>query len=669
MSPNSPFYAAYRQLLVDAALRNQSLFVALGDGGSGNETGNGLTNVGMNLTSPYAVMVGGTSLSTITTAEGDSTLDSIVDPALAGDRTTIWQLVAGGLTSLPSDASALQTFVETTWNAYQVSGTAIGTPDGFGSYLLNNTTSGGVDPSQNTPAYQTSFGLAPVTTDLLAEPGRGTPDVSANSAGNLQYLVPDDNMLGGTGSGGTSAATPFWAALTLQFNAIFADQELPQLGYMNDLLYIAAAVAPAAFNDVTLGGNMSSFTLGGSYQTSDGDGSEINVTPTGYGYYAGPGYDLVTGLGSPNGFLLARALTTIAHSQISYASSPDMLDAEGSGWESGADQSLLFQTMSGSSANIGLDLGSDILSFTSVATGSYAWTNRVAQQSMQSDFDPNLVRLFDKYGQGAMVQSMVSQGEDVGVSINASAADAIQGALSSPFGFADFVTDSGVVRVARPVAIAETVGRAGRPDGDRAGAPERRGQPVGELLPRRRSFRLDRRPAGGTGRLRPDGAGPRLSDRGRRHVDRRAGLWQLRTGGAARCRCRRPDRHEARQPDQQRHLLGLRPGQRDGVRPVGRASVELRAEYLGLGGRAQRRRSRLQRPDRAVRLHQQLRPRLAGLSLRLDCLPGCGETARRAGGVMGDGVWGPYPSARFAGTSPDGRGGWSSVNGSARPTG
>ena len=55
-----------------------------------------------------------------------------------------------------------------------------------------------------------------------------------------------------------------------------------------------------------------------------------------------------------------------------------------------------------------------------------------------------------------MVQSTVSAGENVAVSINGSAADAIQGALSSPFGFADFVTDSGVVRVARPVAVAET---------------------------------------------------------------------------------------------------------------------------------------------------------------------------------------------------------------------
>ena len=42
MSPGSPFYTAYWELFADAALRNQTTFIALGDGGSGNETGNGL---------------------------------------------------------------------------------------------------------------------------------------------------------------------------------------------------------------------------------------------------------------------------------------------------------------------------------------------------------------------------------------------------------------------------------------------------------------------------------------------------------------------------------------------------------------------------------------------------------------------------------------------------
>ena len=96
MSPNSPFYAAYRQLQLDAALKNVSLFNALGDGGSGNETGNGLTNLSYNETSPYNVMVGGTSFSTFDAAENDVTLNpSLVAPALANDQATLWRLMAG----------------------------------------------------------------------------------------------------------------------------------------------------------------------------------------------------------------------------------------------------------------------------------------------------------------------------------------------------------------------------------------------------------------------------------------------------------------------------------------------------------------------------------------------------------------------------------------------
>ncbi len=153
-------------------------------------------------------------------------------------------------------------------------------------------------------------------------------------AATLQYLVPNGNLTENIGQVGTRPAASLWASLAIQLNAIFADQDLPQLGYMNDLLYIASAIAPAAFNDITMGNNTSSFTMGGAYSTLNADGTwTVNVTPTGNGYYAGPGYDLVSGLGSPNGLLLARALTTIAHSQVSYSTSPDMLDADGSGWD------------------------------------------------------------------------------------------------------------------------------------------------------------------------------------------------------------------------------------------------------------------------------------------------------------------------------------------------
>ena len=450
MAPGSPFYAAYQQLFIDAALNNQTLFTALGDGGSGNETANGLTNVEYNVTSPYTVLVGGTSISNFASAQQDPTINTtIVAAALAGDPATIWQLVEGGLTSLPADAAQLQFFVEAVWNEYFVQGTHIT----GGGYQVNFTSSGGVDPTQTTPSYQLEYGLSPVTADPLAQPGRGAPDVASDAGGNTNYIEPNADMVGtNNGGGGTSAASPLWASLTVQLDTIFHDQGLPNLGYMNDLLYIAAVIAPASFNDVTLGNNTSSFVLGGPYE-SDGHA----ITPTGFGFNAGPGYDYVSGLGTPNGLLLARTLTDIAHSQMWFASTPDVIDSNGAGgWTSGADQSLLFQTMSDAVTLVGVHAGPDAFGFFSAASGSYAWTSQLAEQSLQPDFDPNLVTLFDKQGQGSLAQAHFASGEALAVSIGTSPAQAIQASLSSPFGFADFSTSTGDVRVARPVAIAET---------------------------------------------------------------------------------------------------------------------------------------------------------------------------------------------------------------------
>ena len=54
------------------------------------------------------------------------------------------------------------------------------------------------------------------------------------------------------------------------------------LGNINPLLYKAAATTPSAFHDVTLGGNAP--------------------------YLAGKGFDLLTGLGSPDVAVLVNAL-------------------------------------------------------------------------------------------------------------------------------------------------------------------------------------------------------------------------------------------------------------------------------------------------------------------------------------------------------------------------
>ncbi|MGD9884650.1 MAG: hypothetical protein AB7U95_31560 [Reyranella sp.] len=462
-APDSPFYRVYRELFVDAALANQTTFIALGDGGSGNQTGNGLTNVTSNISQPWNVLVGGTSLSTTKVANADETLATVVTAAMAGSPKTIWQLVAGGLTTMPDDTASTQAFVETVWNDYFVANedgqlTIEGIPGAFfaGGYISNMTTSGGVDATQSVPSYQADFGLNPTTSDPQHLVGRGVPDVSANAGGNLTCTVPNPDMVGTNNWDGTSAASPLWASLAIQINTIFRDQNLPNLGYMNDLLYTVAAIAPAAFNDVTMGNNTSSFFEPGAYLTNDTD-----VSPTGYGYAAGWGYDLTTGLGTPNGVLLARALTAIAHSEMSYDDDvPQVLTSSGAGgWTSGVGQSLLIQIVS-PDADVDVKAGSSHLDLSSGATGEFAWTAQLAGQAGQKDFDANLVRLFDRYGQGAVGQVTVDQGDMFAVAVDGMDAQAFRAPLTNQFGFVDFQTAGGMVRVARPVAVAETVGAA-----------------------------------------------------------------------------------------------------------------------------------------------------------------------------------------------------------------
>ncbi len=464
MSPDSPFYRAYWELYVDTVLNNQTAVTALGDGGSSEEIGNGLTNLQYNCTQPFSLLVSGTSMSTLGMAQLDPTLNYVVTPALAGDKATIWQLVVGGLTTMPSGLAGTQFFVETVWNDYVVDGNTItGTEPLYGGYMQNGTSNGGVDPTQPVPNYQTAYGLVPVTSDPLAQIGRGAPDVSILAGGNAAYQFANTNFTEYYGAGyGTSAAAPMWASLIVQIDTIFADQGLPDLGYAHDLLYMASAIAPASFNDVTIGNNISSFAFGGStYQTKSYGGDMVNVIPTGFGYYAGPGYDLVTGLGSPNATVLARTLSAAAHSQMYFADQPDVVDGSlADGWTSGTAQSLLFQTMAGSSVDIGVTLGSGGFDYTSGGSDTYAWTSRLALQSLNPDFDPNLVTLFDKQAQGAEMQRYVAAGQSLGVSIDGVDAQAIQAGLTSSFGFADFVASEGVVRVARPVAVAETAGGA-----------------------------------------------------------------------------------------------------------------------------------------------------------------------------------------------------------------
>ena len=465
-SPNSPFMFAARELFVDAALHNISVFQSSGDGGSGYQIPNGITHVAATRASPYSVIVGGTSIRTEAIAALDSTIvNTYVAPALAGDVAILWQLIAGGLMTKPT-ADSPDWFVETVWNRYNVSAQPLPLIGLFSTgYGQNDSSNGGVDTTQPTPWYQSALVPLdlPETTDT-SKHGRGLPDVSALASGNMYYEISSGSA---KGDGGTSAATPLWASLALQINFVFHDQGLMDatghdyvLGYMNDLLYIAAAISPGAFNDVTIGGNMSSYLLSTElgYLTSvTATGSGEIVSPTGYGYNAGSGFDLASGLGSPNGLLLARTLSNIAHHQMWFDHTHDVLVSTPSdGWTSGDHQDLLLQVSSVTPVSIGVEAGSHALAFGSAAGGTFAWTPRFAEQVLQSAFDPDLVLMFDKAPQGVLASTSVDRGDSVSVSINGTSGNGATTQLTGAYGFGDFQTIAGDVRVARPVAIAET---------------------------------------------------------------------------------------------------------------------------------------------------------------------------------------------------------------------
>lgn len=460
-SPGSVFQAATLGLFVDAALRNITAFAAVGDGGSGDQMANGLTNLQYSYSSPLGILVGGTSLSTSATAATDATLASLLASVAAGDLGTIRQLIAGGLTQLPQTGSAA-TVVETVWNQYVLNGAELKP-----GYIDNNTGTGGVDPTQPTPWYQTAFGLTPTTSDPLAQVGRGAPDVSALAGGNMFYIVPPAGMTTTSASNwhdfGTSAASPLWAALWAQMNAVFHDQGLPNLGYSNDLLYIAAVVAPAAFNDITIGSNTASYTLGGAVQTP---GAPSGVTATGFGYAAGHGYDLVTGLGTPNGELLARALTALAHSQMYFDTPPVATQSASGTWQAPVTESLLIQPMLTGATHVDLAANGSGYGYDGHASGSYAWTNQFAQQTLQSGFSPQLATLFDQQAQSSPLEVTAQAGSGLQVNLHGAATTTPQATLSSPYGFMDFVSTDATeaVQVARSVMVAQTAGGASDQD-------------------------------------------------------------------------------------------------------------------------------------------------------------------------------------------------------------
>lgn len=168
-----------------------------------------------------------------------------------------------------------------------VGGTALSTDKNGGwiaeqawtSSALSQGTSGGVSVLQARPSWQRGAGVSAQQdrTHRLA------PDVSADAdpATGVRIVVDGQQQQGG----GTSQSAPIWAGLTVLMNQYLESHGGHALGEINPLLYQAAAATPNAFHDVTLG--------------ADALDS------------AGRGYDLVTGLGTPNVAVLVSALEKV----------------------------------------------------------------------------------------------------------------------------------------------------------------------------------------------------------------------------------------------------------------------------------------------------------------------------------------------------------------------
>jgi hypothetical protein len=105
--------------------------------------------------------------------------------------------------------------------------------------------------------------------------------------------------------GGTSVGPPIMASIVALINQF--THHATGSGNINPVLYPLAASLPSAFHDVTTGNNQVPF-------------SPPCVPSTEIGYTATPGYDLATGLGSIDAFVLVTNWTSVAPASTATAS-------------------------------------------------------------------------------------------------------------------------------------------------------------------------------------------------------------------------------------------------------------------------------------------------------------------------------------------------------------
>ena len=223
-------------IFLTMAAQGQTFFVASGDSCAyPGSTVDSTSQFGVPSASAYVVSVGGTMLST-----------------------------AGPTNSWTGEA---------VWNWFTELGSkynGVGSSGGYSLYYPIPTWQQGVNPA-----------------NLGSTTGRNFPDVAMT--GDHVFVAYGNGTT--NWFGGTSCASPLWAAFTALVNQQAATNGLPPVGFLNPAIY-AIAEGPnytACFHDTTTGNN------------------EWSNSPS--AYTALTGYDLCTGWGSPTGTNLINALT------------------------------------------------------------------------------------------------------------------------------------------------------------------------------------------------------------------------------------------------------------------------------------------------------------------------------------------------------------------------
>jgi subtilase family serine protease len=240
---------------------------------------------------------------TIVAASGDSgsegcitpgDLSSVLGAPLAVDDPASQPFVTGAGGTSTSALGPRPT--QSTWNN---AGNLIAAAEGLGA------SGGGISGYWRMPVYQSE---APSSLGVLrgasgspcgggAALCREVPDVSSDADPNTGFLIYWNGLgaagpgqpSGWVGIGGTSLAAPTWASMIALTNSLPQCHGIP-IGFANPALYRAAATAYASdFNDVTSGNN----------DLTGNNGSQ---------FMAAVGYDMATGLGTPNAAALGPAL-------------------------------------------------------------------------------------------------------------------------------------------------------------------------------------------------------------------------------------------------------------------------------------------------------------------------------------------------------------------------